>query len=93
MKLYLSRHNTFCFDVQYPDGTECAITLDSGAGASVWPRKLQKDVPLLKKADGMRLIAANGTEIANYGRAAIKFRGIRCDSNASGNSRDFPRQP
>jgi hypothetical protein len=79
--------------VQYPDGTEGAITLDSGAGASVWPRKLQKDVPLLKKADGMRLIAANGTEIANYGRAAIKFRGIRCDSKASGNSRDFPRQP
>ncbi len=27
MKLYLSRHNTFCFDVQYPDGTEGAITL------------------------------------------------------------------
>jgi hypothetical protein len=42
--------------------------LDSGAGASVWPKKLAHDAPLLKKAEGLRLIAANGTEIANYGR-------------------------
>jgi hypothetical protein len=93
MRLYLSDHNTFCFDVQYPDGTDGSITLDSGAGARVWPKRLQTDVPLLQKVEGLRLIAANGTEIANYGRAAIKFRGIRCDQRVEQDSRDFPRLP
>jgi hypothetical protein len=77
MRLYLSEQNTFKFDVQYPNGSEGAITLDSGAGASVWPHAMQPEVPRLKSTAGLRLIAANGTEIANYGRAAIKFRGIR----------------
>jgi hypothetical protein len=77
MRLYLSDQNTFKFDVQYPDGSEGAITLDSGAGASVWPHAMQPEVPRLKSVAGLRLIAANGTEIANYGRAAIKFRGVR----------------
>ena len=91
--LYLSDHNRFCFVVQYPNGTEGSITLDSGAGASVWPNKLHRKEPLLTQAEGMRLIAANGTEIANYGRAAIKFRGIRCDPKTGTNSLDFPRLP
>ena len=53
------------------------MNLDSGAGASVWPYAMLPEMPRLKSTAGLRLIAANGTEIANYGRAAIKFRGVR----------------
>ena len=77
MMFYLSEQNTFKFDVQYPNGAEGALTLDIGAGASVWPHAMHPEVPRLKSTAGLRLIAANGTEIANYGRAAIKSRGVR----------------
>jgi hypothetical protein len=80
MKLYLSDFNTFMFDVQYPSGEMGAITLDSGAGASVMPHTLCPEVPRSRPAARLRLIAANGTEIANYGRASIGFRGVKAPS-------------
>jgi hypothetical protein len=89
MRLRLSDQNTFCFDVEYPDGTEGSITLDSGAGASVWPKSLLAGIPMLPKAKGLRLIAANGSEIRNYGRADIRFRGI----SAASSPEDFLRLP
>jgi hypothetical protein len=78
--LYLSDFNTFMFDVQYPSGEMGAITLDSGAGASVMPHTLCPEVPRSRPAARLRLIAANGTEIANYGRASIGFRGVKAPS-------------
>jgi len=71
----MTRKDTFVFDVQFESGEVDTITLDSGAGVHVWPRSRLPEVPLLPKADGLRMIAANGSEIKNYGRKLIKFRG------------------
>jgi hypothetical protein len=67
---------TYVFDVEYADGVEGAITLDSGAGVNAWPRDLQKEVPMMPKQKGLRMSAANGTEIENLGRKMIRFRGV-----------------
>jgi hypothetical protein len=53
------------------------ITLDSGAGVSVWPQKLKKNLKMLPKDDSLRMIAANGTPIQNYGKKVIKFKGLQ----------------
>ena len=39
------------------------ITLDSGAGASCWPEKLWKSIPMNPKTKGVRFSAANGSEL------------------------------
>jgi hypothetical protein len=67
---------TYVFDVEYEDGEEGSITLDSGAGVNVWPMNLQKKVPMMAKQKGLKMMAANGTEIENMGRKMIKFRGV-----------------
>jgi hypothetical protein len=67
---------TYVFDVEYEDGKEGSITLDSGAGVNVWPMDLQKGVPMMPKQKGLKMLAANGTEIENLGRKLIKFRGV-----------------
>ena len=74
MKVRLER-DTFVFDVHYDNGEKGVITLDAGAGASVWPEKERQDVPMLPKREGLRMCAANGSEIKNFGRKLIKFRG------------------
>ena len=52
------------FDVIFEDTKdEGTVTLDSGAGVSVWP-------------EGLHMVAANGTEIRNLGQKVIKFRGV-----------------
>ena len=57
------------------------ITLDSGAGASCWPAKLLKNIPMKEKDKGVRFKAAYGTEQKNYGTKNIKFQseGEICD--------------
>ena len=60
-------------DVVYEDGEVGSITLDSGAGISVWPKDLQKQVKMGKKTDH-KLRAANGTEIKNFGSKEIRFQ-------------------
>jgi hypothetical protein len=67
---------TFVFDVEFSEGEDGTITLDSGAGVNVWPKNKLKNVPMMPKKNGLTMKAANGTEIANYGRKIIKFRGI-----------------
>ena len=67
---------TYVFDVEYANGEEGTITLDSGAGVNVWPENLMRDVPTQAKEEGLRMIAANGTEIVNLGTKTIKFRGL-----------------
>ena len=49
--------------------------MDSGAGVHVWPKNKLKEVPTLPKKEGLRMCAANGSEIQNHGRKVIKFRG------------------
>ena len=93
MALHLSANNTFAFNVEYAvTGETGEITLDTGAGASVWPKGLLPEVPLTAKASGLRLVAANGTPITTYGQAVIKFRGIRCDKRPGSRGQGFPRQ-
>jgi len=77
MKVRIER-DTFVFDVHYDNGEKGVITLDSGAGASVWPERERRDVPMLPKREGLRMCAANGTEIKNFGRKLIMFRGDKC---------------
>ena len=50
------------------------ITVDSGAGASCWPEKLLKKVPMMAKDKGVRFKAANGTELKYHGTKNIKFQ-------------------
>jgi hypothetical protein len=49
------------------------ITLDSGAGASCWPEKLWRDVPMGPKTKGVRFAAANGTALKYHGNKSVKF--------------------
>ena len=70
-------NGVYVYEVQMENGEVIKVTLDSGAGCNVWPRGLQSGSSELKpKKAGMRMIAANGTEIANYGQRLVKFRGI-----------------
>ena len=47
-------------------GKSIKITLDSGAGASCWPEKFWKSIPMNPKTKGVKFSAANGTEL-KYG--------------------------
>ena len=67
---------TFVFDVEFENGEFGTITLDSGAGVNVWPHGKLKEVPMRPKKPGLKMCAANGTEIQNHGQKVIKFRGI-----------------
>ena len=65
------------FDVVYEDTTDTGtVTLDSGAGVSVWPKSKAREGTLLAKKPGLKMVAANGTEIRNEGQTVIKFRGL-----------------
>ena len=78
----------YVFDVECDNGTKGAITLDSGAGVSVWPVNELKEVPMEPKRGGLKMIAANGTEIVNMGRKTIKFKDIEKTKKEV----PFPRQ-
>jgi hypothetical protein len=77
-------NDTFVFDVQFENGEQGTITLDSGAGCNVWPRGKMSHLPMRPKKSGMKMVAANGTEIANYGRKLIQFRGMESCLDFSG---------
>ena len=71
---------TFVFDVEFDNGESGTITLDSGAGVNVWPEDKLRGIPTKPKKTNLKMSAANGTEIQNYGQKVIKFCGI--DSTA-----------
>ena len=69
--------DTYVYDVQMEDGNMVTVTLDSGAGCNVWPRGLAAGLePLMAKKPSMRMVAANGSEIENFGQRVVKFRCI-----------------
>ena len=73
--------------MQYRDGEEGAITLDSGAGVSVWPKEwAHYAMETMPKKPGLKMIAANGTPIENVGQAKVVFKG-RAPQPFSGQSR------
>jgi hypothetical protein len=79
MAVNVDKNETFVFKVQFEEtGSEGTITLDSGAGVNVWPKNTLREVPMKPKAKGLKMVAANGSEITNYGQKLIKFRGTHC---------------
>ena len=74
----------YVFDAKLENGEVAAITLDSGAGASVWPEKKSVAGKLLPKDVGLEMIAANGTEIESKGQKVVKFKGREIEAADSG---------
>jgi hypothetical protein len=69
---------TFVFEVEFmDDGKAGKITLDSGAGVSVWPKALKTETPILPPKAGLKMVAANGTKIENFGQRLVTFKGLR----------------
>ena len=76
MLMYI-KDETYVYDVQLDDDAIVTVTMDSGAGCSVWPKGLTAGQSKLEPPKpGMRMSAANGTEIKNYGQRCVRFRGI-----------------
>ena len=67
----------YVFDAKFADGTTGAMALDSGAGVNVWPKDWWNDAKMEQKAPGLKMVAANGTEIANLGQKVIRFNAIK----------------
>ena len=76
MKLRVDR-GVYVFDATYEDGAIGVITLDSGAGVHVMPMDFQKKVKMQPKQPGLKLSAANGSDIENYGTKTLKFKGTK----------------
>ena len=50
--------------------------IDSGAGVSVWPKKMKRDILRLGPRDqSLKMVAANGTAIENVGQTKVVFKG------------------
>ena len=75
-------NGVYVYEVQMESGEMVKVTLDSGAGCNVWPRGLQSGAELRDKKEGMRMVAANGTDIKNYGRRLVRFRGVQAQGFA-----------
>ena len=69
-------NETFVFDVQFSNGADVSIGLDSGAGCKVFPDGKLPQVPLKALKVQPNLVAANGTPIAAYGQKIVRFRGM-----------------
>ena len=86
MKLKV-KDGTYVFRCSVPKMVEVdEFTLDSGAGVNVWPQGRREDIPMMPKRSGLRMCAANGTEIQNLGRMIVQFR-----SEGGGSSSGFTR--
>jgi hypothetical protein len=72
MPLRIER-GTFVFDVDFQGGQHGTITLDSGAGVNVWPEGLLPELPMQPPEKGLKMTAANGTEIPSRGVKTIEF--------------------
>ena len=82
--------NAYVYDVQLEDGSTTTVTMDSGAGCCVWPRGKHAGKSILTpKQPGIKMVAANGTEIGCYGQRVVQFRGIEAEREAE---KDFPRR-
>ena len=73
--LLREERGVYVMDVEYESGAVGCITLDSGAGVSVWPKQLGT-AGMMPAEKGLRMVAANGTEIRNMGRKLVKFKAL-----------------
>lgn len=77
MKLRVA-DDVYVFDVELDDATKDVVTLDSGAGCSVWPKGRHAGTArMLPKRKGIGMVAANGTPIGHYGQRRVRFRGVK----------------
>ena len=80
-----SKKGVFVFDVKYQNGDTGEITLDSGAGVSVWPKGHKRElIRVGPKKEGLKLVAANGTAIENIGQTKLIFQGVAPTAPFSG---------
>ena len=78
------KKGTFFFGVLYTEvAEEGVVTLDSGAGVNVWPKEKFKEIKLMPKVKDLKMVAANGTDIGNYGQKLIKFRGVAATTTST----------
>ena len=64
-------------EVEYECGERGTITIDSGAGVSVWPRGRLPGVAVDRSVKAVEMTAANGTKIPHYVRKVVRFKGIK----------------
>jgi hypothetical protein len=70
----IKERGVFVMQVHLADGRQENITLDSGAGVSVWPKGRPFGGGAVgPRAAGLKMVAANGSEIASYGQAVVNF--------------------
>ena len=74
-------NDVYVFDVELDDDTHDVVTLDSGAGCSVWPKGRHAGrAKMQPKKAGVGMVAANGTPIEHYGQRKICFKGVKAES-------------
>ena len=49
----------------------------------MWPKGKMKNVKMLPRQKGLRMKAANGTEIVNEGQKVIRFRGVGSETQGN----------
>ena len=62
------------------------MTLDTGGGVSVWPNGKLPQIKLQPKKQGLKMRAANGSEIEYFGQKAVQFRGEEIPEGEVGDS-------
>ena len=77
------RNNVYVFDIEMDDGSKDVVTLDSGAGVSVWPKgRHAGNAKMTPKKNGVGMVAANGTKIDHYGQRKVSFKGVKGDASS-----------
>ena len=77
-------NDVYVFDVEFDDQSKDVVTLDSGAGCSVWPRGRHAGIAKMEaKKPCVGMIAANGTPIEHFGQRRIRFRGVKAETSGS----------
>ena len=77
------KKGVFVFEVKYQDGDSGEITLDSGAGVSVWPKGHKQSLLRVgPRQEGLKMVAANGTAIENVGQTKVVFRGVAPETSS-----------
>ena len=71
-------NDVYVFDVELDDDTRDVVTLDSGAGCSVWPKGRHAGKSKMQpRKKGVGMVAANGTPIQHYGQRKVCFKGVK----------------
>ena len=78
-----ARNDVYVFDIEMDDGSTDVVTLDSGAGVSVWPKgRHAGKARMTPKKSGVGMVAANGTKIDHYGQRKVTFKGVKADASS-----------